>query len=204
MMLAVESTPPRGTRTSHQWARIIADEFPVRGSYVAFLDLAGGVEHADDVHVARVRVAGQRHRLVLKKHFQPRVRLVGARTIDALKIGDPNVLEVGQPDLISCRWVKPIEYGGISNLFPAGHLASATDLDGFAFVRPIDDRSVVGPAILFREFQRLRQFIRAPAQHNGYSAIGEAPGSLDTANLIPRPFECGHRSVLRAGIVIVA
>ena len=29
------------------------------------------------------------------------------------------------------------------------------------------------------------------------------PASL-SANLIPRPFECGHRSVLRAGIVIVA
>ena len=100
--------------------------------------------------------------------------------------------------------VKPIEYGGIGNLFPAGHLASATDFDRFAVVRPIDDRSVFGPAVLFREFQRLRQFIHATAQHNRYSAIGQTPGSLDTANLIPRPLECGYRSVHRAGIVIVA
>ena len=124
MVRAAESTPPSGTRTSHQSRRQKpCSQMPFspaqragRGSSQTnlpsgavtspFSDVAVGVGHAGDVHVARVRVAGQRHRLVLKEHFQARVGLVGAGAVDALKIGDAEGLEVGLPDLVSCRSVE--------------------------------------------------------------------------------------------------
>ncbi len=181
-------------------SRIVADELAVGRGDVARLTISVRVEHGRDVHVARVRVAGQRHGLVLEEHLQARVGLVAAWRVDALQIGDAEGLEVGLPDLASCRFVEPLQHGGIGDRFPAGHVPSADESHGFPRSGPVDDRSVLGSAVLSGQFQWVRQFVGAAAQLDGDTARRQRSAGFERADRIPRPFECGKGTVGGRGV----